>query len=152
MGDNLQDHIALGGLIFLLDAPVSFVLPRQFRLWNLASFLKHNEGPLMTTAIAETIAFVNSKTFQDVALYLSFFAETVDGGVLLKNILRLTDAFYSAVVYRDAFSSLGTLLHPRAETRFVCGTRTLAVLPSSSLTIYLTLPMSACSWTPKSLT
>ncbi|XP_049840528.1 glucose dehydrogenase [FAD, quinone]-like [Schistocerca gregaria] len=102
VGDSLQDHIAPGGLLCLVDFPVSLVVPRQLNTENIFDFLLRNEGPLMTTGMAETLAFVNTKysndtSYPEVALYLSAVPETVDGGVYVKGLLGPSDEFYSAV-------------------------------------------------------
>ncbi|XP_049793724.1 glucose dehydrogenase [FAD, quinone]-like [Schistocerca nitens] len=124
VGDNLQDHIALGGLLYLVEFPVSLVVPRQLNTKNIFDFLVRNEGPLMTTGIAETLAFVNTDysndtSYPEVALYLSAVPETVDGGVYVKGLLGLSDEFYSAVyepvLYRDGFTALATLMHPKSR-------------------------------------
>ncbi|XP_026675083.1 glucose dehydrogenase [FAD, quinone]-like [Ceratina calcarata] len=61
VGDNLMDHIAYGGLTFLLDQPMSIT---TFDLLNvlkpyLRDFLMDRKGPATTSGGCEGIAFVD---------------------------------------------------------------------------------------------
>ena len=61
VGDNLQDHIAAGGLVFTLEQPVSMV---QSRFENLPSILRYamfDSGPLTVPGGVEGLAWVNTK-------------------------------------------------------------------------------------------
>lgn len=68
VGKNLQDHVALGGVTFLIDSPPSskptgagIVLPRLFTLKTYYSFINEHTGPVYSLPFCEVMAFVNSK-------------------------------------------------------------------------------------------
>ncbi|XP_067014911.2 glucose dehydrogenase [FAD, quinone] [Anabrus simplex] len=124
VGHNLQDHIATGGIVYLINKPASVVAPRALNLQNLLDFFLFSRGPTMSSGIAETVAFVHTKYSEDperpdVALYLSAVTDNNDAGLYIKKLNSLTDDFYNAVfepiLFQDAFESLGTLLNPKSR-------------------------------------
>jgi choline dehydrogenase len=48
VGQNLQDHVSTGGNAFLVDNPVTFVLPRMLNRQAIERLVKKNSGPLAT--------------------------------------------------------------------------------------------------------
>ena len=48
VGQNLQDHVSTGGNAFLVDNPVTFVLPRMLNRHAVERMVKKNSGPLAT--------------------------------------------------------------------------------------------------------
>lgn len=67
VGQNLQDHVALGGTAYLINAPSDskygsgFVLPRTLTLDSVNEFLNSHRGPLYGLPMCEAMAFVHSK-------------------------------------------------------------------------------------------
>lgn len=68
VGKNLQDHVAIGGLTYLVDAPhecpeptgLAFVLPRFVTMSTIKQFLNEKRGPLYNVPECEAMAFVNT--------------------------------------------------------------------------------------------
>lgn len=60
MGYNLQDHVGLGGLTFLVNAPVTFKKDRFQNPSVALEYILRERGP-MTTLGVEGLAFVNTK-------------------------------------------------------------------------------------------
>lgn len=50
VGQNLQDHVSTSGNLFLVDNPVTLVLPRMFTRQTLEKLVRRNSGPLTTFA------------------------------------------------------------------------------------------------------
>lgn len=48
VGQNLQDHVSTSGNTFLVDNPVTFVLPRMLTTQTIERFVKRNSGPMAT--------------------------------------------------------------------------------------------------------
>ncbi|GLH00997.1 Uncharacterized protein GBIM_07237 [Gryllus bimaculatus] len=126
VGYNLEDHIALGGNIFLLNRGTSLVLPRYLNPVDLINFLINTQGPAMTGGIAEVFGFFSTNhtsdpEWPDVAVYFESVTDNNDGGVYLKDLSGISDDFFSAVfepvLYQDAFAALGTLLRPHSRGR-----------------------------------
>ena len=69
VGQNLQDHVAMGGLNYLIDAPpgrsndkeFSFVLPKMMTMQTMMEFVNNRSGPLYFLPACEAMAFVNTK-------------------------------------------------------------------------------------------
>lgn len=67
VGQNLQDHVAMGGLSYLIDPPdcdtdecFSFVLPKLMTLATIKEFVKNKTGPLYVVPECEAMAFINT--------------------------------------------------------------------------------------------
>lgn len=70
VGSNLQDHVAMGGLAYLIDPPkkqrpeedeFNFVLPRSMTVKSVSEFVRNKTGPLYGLPICEVMGFINSK-------------------------------------------------------------------------------------------
>jgi glucose dehydrogenase (acceptor) len=69
VGQNLQDHVAMGGLTYLIDPPsqphghkeFSFVLPKLLTFRAMFEFVRNATGPLYMVPECEAMAFVNTK-------------------------------------------------------------------------------------------
>lgn len=68
VGQNLQDHVAMGGNVFLFISPPStlptgagIVPPRLLTFKTLYEFLIEHEGPLYNMIMSEVLGFVNTK-------------------------------------------------------------------------------------------
>lgn len=125
VGDNLMDHISLGGFAFLIDEPVGFVLPRTLLdPRTTLNFIFRNRGPFLQLPVSESLAFIptkyaNSSELPDIELLLASFCDSTDGGVFGKRIFGLTDEFYAQVfepiVYKDCFSAIVVLEQPESR-------------------------------------
>ncbi|CAO1442393.1 unnamed protein product [Diamesa serratosioi] len=60
VGDNLQDHVGLGGLTFIINEPVSVTTSRFMNLPTFLEYVMNERGPMTFPGI-EGVAFVNSK-------------------------------------------------------------------------------------------
>ena len=62
VGENLQDHVAVGGTSYLVDPTgVSFVVPKILTVRTLYNFVFENTGPLYALPECEVMAFINTK-------------------------------------------------------------------------------------------
>lgn len=67
VGQNLQDHVAMGGLSYLIEPPMpssgdfSFVVPKLLSLGAIHDFVTNGTGPLYVVPECEAMAFVNTK-------------------------------------------------------------------------------------------
>jgi len=68
VGENLQDHVALGGTAYLIETPAhmgpteaSFVLPKITTTKTLYNFAFEGKGPLYALPECEVMAFINTK-------------------------------------------------------------------------------------------
>ncbi|KAL2716006.1 hypothetical protein V1478_013682 [Vespula squamosa] len=61
VGQNLQDHIALGGLIFLIDYQISLKTSILMNLKYLLQYAIYRKGPLTSSVGLEAIGFLSTK-------------------------------------------------------------------------------------------
>ncbi|XP_018787280.1 PREDICTED: glucose dehydrogenase [FAD, quinone] [Bactrocera latifrons] len=123
VGDNLQDHVGLGGLTFVVDAPLTVTRSRFQTIPVAMEYILRERGP-MTFSGVEGVAFLNSK-YQDPSvdwpdIQFHFLPSSVnsDGGEQIRKILNLRDGFYNTV-YKPLHSSetwsiLPLLLRPKS--------------------------------------
>ncbi|XP_035739942.1 glucose dehydrogenase [FAD, quinone]-like isoform X1 [Vespa mandarinia] len=132
VGSNLQDHVAIGGIVYLVDPPekynfneFTYVLPKLLSLKSVKQFAKKKSGPLYTAPECEGMAFINTKysnvsaDYPDIQLFIAAASINLDGGVFSKRIFGLTDDFYAKVFkninYQDSYSIIPILLRPRSR-------------------------------------
>lgn len=69
VGQNLQDHVGMGGIIYIIDPPHNIPERNKFsmkrsevrKLRNIRKMLLNNSSPLYTTAYSAGMAFFNTK-------------------------------------------------------------------------------------------
>lgn len=92
VGQNIQDHIAVGGLAFLIDYPISFILDRFLNLQTALRYAINEDGPLTSSVGLEAVGFINTKyanssdDWPDIEFMLTSSSTNSDAGtqVLLK--------------------------------------------------------------------
>ncbi|CAG9104640.1 unnamed protein product [Plutella xylostella] len=131
VGQNLQDHVAMGGHSFLFENPYTngtdycFNLRSAFSLGTLIDFAVHKKGNLYTMMEAEAMAFVNTKyqdaseDYPDIQLFIAPTADNMDGGLFGKRANGLTDETYAElyedILYESSFSIVPLLLRPKSR-------------------------------------
>ncbi|CAH1107808.1 unnamed protein product [Psylliodes chrysocephalus] len=125
VGHNLQDHIGLGGLTFLINKPESITLDRIYSVGTLMQYVLFGGGPLTIMGGVEGLAFVNTKyanasdDFPDIEFHFASGSTHSDGGDQIKKAHGLTDIFYDKVFKpiekMDAWSVIPMLLRPKSR-------------------------------------
>ncbi|KAK9871960.1 hypothetical protein WA026_015206 [Henosepilachna vigintioctopunctata] len=125
VGHNLQDHVGLGGLTFMIDKEVSIQLNRIYAVQPVMQYAVFGGGPLTIMGGVEGLAFVNTKyanttdDFPDIEFHFISGSTHSDGGAQLKKAHGLSDTFYKRafepVTGKDAFSLLPVLLRPKSR-------------------------------------
>ncbi|KAF5286211.1 hypothetical protein FQA39_LY16381 [Lamprigera yunnana] len=131
VGQNLQDHVAIGGGSYLYDDPdvcprgCGFLLPNVYSPGNILEFSRNKRGPLYWLPECEVMGFVNTKyanaseDWPDIQIFLASYSDNTDGGLFSKRITGLTDTFYSTVyedfLYQNAFNLMPLLLRPKSR-------------------------------------
>jgi choline dehydrogenase-like flavoprotein len=124
VGENLQDHVALGGLTFLVDQEVSIVENRFHTMATVMEYAVLGQGPLTILGGVEGLAFVNTKyanatdDFPDIEFHFVSGSTNSDGGSQLRKIHGLTEMFYKKVFEPinnlDSWSIIPMLLRPKS--------------------------------------
>ncbi|XP_076767246.1 glucose dehydrogenase [FAD, quinone] [Xylocopa sonorina] len=133
VGENLQDHVAVGGLSYLVTKPKNFtgVEPFTFNLVKsvnaaaLRQFAMNHSGPLHILTVAEGMAFINTKyanksaDYPDIQLFLSSVSDNTDGGLFGKRDCNIKDDFYARmnenILFMDSYTIFPLLLRPRSR-------------------------------------
>lgn len=123
VGHNLQDHVGLGGLTFVVNKPVTFKKDRFQTLAVAMNYILYEKGP-MTTQGVEGLAFVNTKyaptsgNWPDIQFHFAPSSVNSDGGEQIRTILNLRDRIYNTM-YKplekaETWTILPLLLRPKS--------------------------------------
>ncbi|XP_032663997.1 glucose dehydrogenase [FAD, quinone] [Odontomachus brunneus] len=122
VGDNLQDHVGLGGLLFMINESISVTKERFQTFSVMLEYILKERGP-MTSSLVEGLAFLNTKyadksgDYPDVQFH--FLPTAVNSDEQTKKALGLTDRIYNTM-YKplhgaDTWSILPLLLRPKSK-------------------------------------
>lgn len=124
VGENLQDHIGLGGLTFSVNRPVSIVENRVQSVSTALQYAVFGQGPLTIMGGVEGLAFVKTKyansseDVPDIEFHFVSGSTNSDGGNQLRKAHGLTQKFYDTVFApynnRDTWSIIPMLLRPKS--------------------------------------
>lgn len=125
VGKNIQDHIAVGGLVFLIDYPVSLITSRLVNINTVLRYAVLENGPLTSSIGLEVVGFISTKyanqsdDWPDIEFMMTSGSTCSDGGSQVKRAHGLTDNFYdevfSEINYRDTFGILPMMLRPKSR-------------------------------------
>lgn len=134
VGENLQDHIAMGGVVYLLENPLSidtlsFIVPKLLNPAVTRDFVFNQNGPLYAMGAAENMAYVNSKyqdpsvDWPDLQIFFASYSDVTDGGMFSRRGSGVTFEYYSQVfekaIYRDSIMIIPLLLRPESRGRIL---------------------------------
>jgi choline dehydrogenase-like flavoprotein len=134
VGYNLQDHVSMAGLAFLINDTVSLIEGRLlFNISYALDYLTNRNGPLTLPGGAEGVAFIQTKYsnvssreepdygWPDLEIVFGPGALTGDTAGSLSRGLGITEKLYrqvyGPVVGRDAYALVPILLRPRSRGR-----------------------------------
>ena len=86
VGHNLQDHVGVTGLTFILNEDISYSERKHYNLLEILKYFLFGNGPLTTLGTVQTLAFINTKyanssdDFPDIGLLLTAASLSSDGG------------------------------------------------------------------------
>jgi choline dehydrogenase-like flavoprotein len=126
VGENLQDHMGLGGFTFLANQPeVAIVEQRLHTMSTVLQYAVFGQGPLTIMGGVEGLAFVNTKyvnasdDYPDIEFHFVSGSTNSDGGAQLRKAHGITESFYSRVFSpisnMDTWSIIPMLLRPRSR-------------------------------------
>ncbi|CAH2051931.1 unnamed protein product, partial [Iphiclides podalirius] len=125
VGENLQDHVGVGGLTFLVDKPVAIVQNRFQAFPVTMNYVVNERGPMTVLGGLEGIAFVNTKyanssgLWPDIQFHMAPASFSSDNGQIVRKILGLTDELYDSVyrpiANKDAWTIMPLLLRPNTR-------------------------------------
>ncbi|XP_059619947.1 glucose dehydrogenase [FAD, quinone]-like [Phlebotomus argentipes] len=134
VGENLQDHVAMGGGSYLIQNPISkdtlsFVIPKLINVEAIREFVYDHNGPLYAMPACEVMAFINSKyqdpheDWPDIQLFMAAYSDNSDGGIYSKRGSGMSHDYYSQIyeniLYKDTFMVVPLLMRPKSRGRIV---------------------------------
>lgn len=129
VGYNLQDHVSMAGLVFLVNQSVTIVESRYRSPRYLWQYAVEGDGPYTVPGGAEAVAFTatryaagnGSAAAADMELVFVPGALTGDTGGSLHRLLGMSEDFYERVYGahrgRDAWGLVPILLRPKSRGR-----------------------------------
>ncbi|XP_013143492.1 PREDICTED: glucose dehydrogenase [FAD, quinone]-like [Papilio polytes] len=124
VGRNLQDHIAVGGLVFEIDYPISLIMSRLVNINSALRYAISEDGPLTSNIGLEVVAFINTKyanssdDWPDMEFMMTSASIPSDGGTQVKRAHSITDEFYDEVfghlTNKDVFGIFPMMLRPKS--------------------------------------
>ena len=125
VGQNLQDHIAVGGLVFLIDHPISLLINRLVNLNTALRYTLKEDGPLTSSIGLEVVGFIKTKytnqsdDWPDMEFMATSTSASADGGTQVKRAHGVSDEFYNEVYkdinYKDTFGIFPMMLRPKSR-------------------------------------
>ncbi|KAH0950022.1 hypothetical protein HN011_000820 [Eciton burchellii] len=122
VGDNLQDHVGLGGLTFLVNESITVKKDRFQTVPTAFEYIIKERGPMTSPGI-EGLAFLNTKyadrsgNYPDVQFHFAPSSINSDGKHI-KEILGLKDRVYNTMykplLKAETWSILPLLLQPKS--------------------------------------
>ncbi|XP_054287133.1 glucose dehydrogenase [FAD, quinone]-like [Macrosteles quadrilineatus] len=126
VGYNLMDHVALGGMTFLIKSNSSIISERIMDDPDMIyRFMKHREGVIAIPGGTEALAFIDLKNPRDPAGYpdleLLLTSATLSGEDTLKENFGIKDNIYNSVYKpikgQDGFMIMPMVLRPKSKGR-----------------------------------
>ncbi|KAL9698503.1 hypothetical protein quinque_001944 [Culex quinquefasciatus] len=125
VGKNMQDHVGMGGLTFLVDKPVAILQNRLEAASVTMNYVINERGPMTVLGGLEGIAFVNtpfaniSRDWPDIQFHMAPASLNSDGGARVKKILGLKEDIYKEVFQpienTYSWTIMPLLLRPRSR-------------------------------------
>ncbi|XP_018787268.1 PREDICTED: glucose dehydrogenase [FAD, quinone] [Bactrocera latifrons] len=125
VGENLQDHVGMGGLSFLVDKPVAIIQDRFNPTALTMQYVLRERGPMTTLGGVEGLAFVhtpysnNSIDWPDIQFHMAPASINSDNGARVKQVLGLKESLYQEVfkpiANKDTWTIMPLLLRPRSR-------------------------------------
>uniref|UniRef100_A0A224XLN0 Putative glucose dehydrogenase n=1 Tax=Panstrongylus lignarius TaxID=156445 RepID=A0A224XLN0_9HEMI len=125
VGQNLQDHVGMAGLTFLIDKPVAIVQNRLKAVPVTMEYVIREKGPMTTLGGVEGLGFIKTKfanhsiDYPDIQFHMAPASINSDSGARVKKILGIRESIYQAVYRpieeRDTWTIIPLLLRPRSR-------------------------------------
>ncbi|GAB6019567.1 hypothetical protein CHUAL_001140 [Chamberlinius hualienensis] len=125
VGKNFQDHVACGGLEWIIKKQLSLVVSRVVNNQTQQQWQQSGTGPLTVPAQVEATAFVHTDKskvnldFPDIQLFYLSGSPASDGGTVSKAIMGFKsetwDQYYDPVLWNDTYSIYPVLLRPKSR-------------------------------------
>nr|XP_022900283.1 glucose dehydrogenase [FAD, quinone]-like [Onthophagus taurus] len=125
VGKNLQDHVAIGGLTFIINKNISYpTILEVLNTESVDSFIRDHRGPAYWMAPCEAMGFLHTKFSDptvdkpDIQLFFGAFGDNSDGGLFIKRMEGYRDDVYKAmfepIFDKKTFTIIPLLMRPQS--------------------------------------
>ncbi|CAB3374228.1 Hypothetical predicted protein [Cloeon dipterum] len=127
VGSNMQDHVGMGGLTFLIDKPVAIVQDRLNAVPITLDYVMRERGPMTMLGGVEGLGFVRtpliaanlSSDVPDIQFHFAPASVNSDNGARVRKVLGLSERtyrkMYAPIANKDSFTIIPLLLRPRSR-------------------------------------
>lgn len=125
VGENMQDHVGMGGMTFLVDKPVAIVQDRFNPSGITMQYVMNERGPMTSLGGVEGLAFVNTPLanqtidWPDIQFHMAPASVNSDAGARVKKVLGLKESLYrevyAPIANKDSWTIMPLLLRPRSR-------------------------------------
>ncbi|XP_065351057.1 glucose dehydrogenase [FAD, quinone]-like [Cloeon dipterum] len=137
VGYNLQDHLSVPALTFLIDKKVSIINERILDdAKMIIEFMAYHQGPITVPGGVEAISFMNSKYSNNTEypdIELLFAAGSMTSDPTLHACLGLQQGIYNEVYKpierKDGFTIFPLIMRPKSQGRVMLRSRDPMKLP-----------------------
>lgn len=137
VGFNLMDHIAVGGLTFIIDKPYSLRTQKLLNNEFLSSYLNFHKGPLATPGGCEALIFYDSSKPSDPDgwpdIELLFESGSIVSDPTLYKNFGISEEIYRRVFKpienEDTFMIFPMLMRPKSKGRIMLSSTDYRVKP-----------------------
>lgn len=125
VGENLQDHVGMGGMTFLVDKPIAIIQDRFNPATTTNQYVLNERGPMTSLGGVEGLGFVTTKLgnhsidWPDIQFHMAPASINSDAGARIKKVLGIKESLYQSVyapiANKDAWTIMPLLLRPRSR-------------------------------------
>ncbi|KAK3913201.1 Glucose dehydrogenase [FAD, quinone] [Frankliniella fusca] len=124
VGENLQDHVGVGGTAYVVGVPGKTSRALEMASWESAVGLTYGSGgPSFAWYLGEVMGFIASKYSKpdhpDLQLFLASSSDATDGGAFHAKARGIADDVYEAVyrpiAFKDSYSCVPQVLRPESR-------------------------------------
>ncbi|XP_063704373.1 glucose dehydrogenase [FAD, quinone]-like [Culicoides brevitarsis] len=137
VGENLQDHVAAGGSLYLVQNPynysLSFIAPKVLQVESVREFVFNKTGPLYALPFCEVMAFISTKyidyreDWPDIQIFFASVSDNSDGGMFGRRAAGMSVDYYSEtyeqILYKDSFMAIPLLMRPKSRGRILLSSK-----------------------------
>ncbi len=124
VGDNLQDHISLGGMVFQIDKPYSIVSNETVNLPSILKYFTRGQGPVTSIGACDGLAFVSTKyapvdkDWPDIEFHFISGSPVSDGTMGIRRSTNIREAtwntYYQPLLNTHSWQIWPTLMRPES--------------------------------------
>ena len=125
VGENMQDHVALGGMVFQIDHPVSIIQQRVLNISTIVNYVIAGGTALSLLGGVEALAWVKTKyadandDWPDIQFHFAGASVVSDGGAQIRKAHGVRDdvwdKYFKPLANTDTFSLMPVGVRPNSK-------------------------------------